>query len=267
MFIDETHHHQSTAVAAKKRVHLPDLLDMPQSKCPWGTLTPGQEWDFVRAEVAYDNYLIIFRFHFLRLVLYSRGDWRHTSPSPIFAKEIPALPAQNCTKNRREKNRQECWGGQMITTADFTFPEDFSSCVCPAGQRLYRCGYQVTVNNSKAIKIKSPKSARLPCRLRARCLRKPKITEIRQVAYFTGKSSTGEQRFTEKMKQKIDSVAVRAINGIRLAVGEPPFAHIQSALGLNRFTLHGKKKVNTQGNLFCIVHSLKKICNFGTEFA
>ena len=186
---------------------------------------------------------------------------------PNFRKRDPRFASAERYKELQREKAGKNVGGKMFTTADFTFPEDFSYCVCPAGQRLYRSGYQVTVKNSKAIKFKGPKSACLPCKLRARCLRKPEITEIRQVAYFTGKSSTGEQRFTEKMKQKIDSVAGRAIYGMRLAVGEPPFAHIRSALGLNRFTVRGKKKVNTQWNLFCIVHNLKKICSFGIGFA
>ncbi|MDK9706258.1 MAG: transposase [Desulforhopalus sp.] len=78
---------------------------------------------------------------------------------------------------------------------------------------------------------------------------------------------TGKQRFTGKMKQKIDSAKGRAIYGMRLAVGEPPFAHIRSALGLDSFTLRGKAKVNTQWNLFCIVHNLIKIFRYGVGFA
>jgi transposase len=157
--------------------------------------------------------------------------------------------------------------GKLFTSANFTFPEDFSYCVCPAGNRLYRSGCNVTVKNFKAIKFKGPKSACVPCQLRARCLRKPEKTEIRQVAYFTGRSASGKQRFTEKMKQKIDSAQGRAIYSMRLAVGEPPFAHIRSALGLDRFTLRGKAKVNTQWNLFCIVHNLTKIFRYGMGFA
>jgi hypothetical protein len=37
----------------------------------------------------------------------------------------------------------------------------------------------------------------------------------------------------EKMKRKIDSAAGRAIYSMRLAIGEPPFAHIRSTIGLN----------------------------------
>jgi transposase len=153
--------------------------------------------------------------------------------------------------------------GKMFTTADFTFPADFSYCVCPAGKRLYRSGYNVKVKNYQAIKFKGPKSACVPCKHRSRCLRKPDKTEIRQVAYFTGRTRLGKQRFTEKMKSKIDSTAGRAIYSLRLAIGEPPFAHIRSILGLDRFTLRGKKKVNSQWNLFCIVHNMKKIHRYG----
>ena len=54
---------------------------------------------------------------------------------------------------------------------------------------------------------------------------------------------------------------------MRLAIGEPPFAHIRSVIGLDRFTLRGKIKVNTQWNLFCIVHNVKKIHRYGFGFA
>ncbi|MGB3226249.1 MAG: hypothetical protein WBB23_25910 [Desulforhopalus sp.] len=63
-------------------------------------------------------------------------------------------------------------------------------------------------------------------KLRRECLRYPERTESRQVAYFTGKNARGKQRFTDKMKRKIDSAIERAIYSMRLAVGEPPFAHI-----------------------------------------
>jgi transposase len=181
---------------------------------------------------------------------------------PNFRKRDPRFVSAEHYKELERKKSGKSTTGKLFTTADFTFPEDFSYCICPAGKRLYRSG-----KNFKAFKFKGPKSSCLPCHLRSRCLRKPEKTEIRQVAYFTGRSATGEQRFTEKMKEKIDSVKGRATYNMRLAVGEPPFAHIRSILGLDRFTLRGKQKVNTQWNLFCIVHNLKKIHGYGKEFA
>jgi hypothetical protein len=69
------------------------------------------------------------------------------------------------------------------------------------------------------------------------------------------------------MKRKIDTAIGRAIYGMRLAIGEPPFAHIRSILGVDRFSLRGRIKVNIQWNLFCIVHNLKKIHRYGKVFA
>jgi hypothetical protein len=54
---------------------------------------------------------------------------------------------------------------------------------------------------------------------------------------------------------------------IRLAIGEPPFANIRSAFRLDRFTLRGKRKVNIQWNLFCMIHNIKKIHRYAPGFA
>jgi len=62
-----------------------------------------------------------------------------------------------------------------------------------------------------------------------------------------------------RMKRKIDSALGRAIYGKRLGTVEPVFAHITRMLGLNRFTLRGKHKVNTQWLLYCLVHNIGKI--------
>ncbi len=69
------------------------------------------------------------------------------------------------------------------------------------------------------------------------------------------------------MRHKIDTVAGQAIYSMRLAVSEPPFAHIRSIIGLNRFTLRTKSKVDTQWKLFCIIHNLKKIHRYGDGVA
>ena len=61
------------------------------------------------------------------------------------------------------------------------------------------------------------------------------------------------------MKRKIDSAMGRAIYGRRLGTVEPVFANITRMLGLNRFTLRSKRKVNTQWLLYCLVHNIGKI--------
>ena len=155
----------------------------------------------------------------------------------------------------------------LFKVDDFTFPKDLSHCICPAGKRLYRSGSNVTVRNHLATKFKGPKSACMPCKLRSQCLRKPEITEARQVAYFLGRSEKGKNTFTEKMKRKIDSEAGRFIYCKRLGTVEPVFANICNSIGLKSFSLRGKIKVNTQWLMFCMVHNLKKIHQFGPGYA
>jgi hypothetical protein len=170
-------------------------------------------------------------------------------------------------RTRKERERRAGRNNRPFGIKDFIFDKELRSCLCPAGKRLYRSGGNVAVKNFRAYKFKGPKSACLPCALRSQCLRYPERTEIRQVAYFVGRSEKGLNTFTERMKRKIDSAVGRVLYGMRLAISEPPFAHIASVIGLDRFTLRGKSKVNTQWNLFCIVHNLKKVHRYGLGFA
>jgi transposase len=150
---------------------------------------------------------------------------------------------------------------KLFRTEDFIFDQDMRHCICPAGRRLYRSGA-----NAKAHRFKGTQTTCVSCALRAKCIRNPEKTVIRQVAYFSGKTGSGPT-FTDRMKRKIDSTIGRVIYGMRLAISEPPFSHITSALKLDRFTLRGKVKVNTQWNLFCIVHNMTKIHRYGLGYA
>jgi len=117
----------------------------------------------------------------------------------------------------------------------------------------------VTPNGYKAIAFMGKKSDCRKCGLKRRCLRNPEKTEARQVHIFYGKKKGAGNPWIEKMKKKIDSVAGKLVDSKRLCTVEPVFAHITSTLGLNRFSRRGKRKVNTEWLLFCIVHNLKKI--------
>ena len=163
----------------------------------------------------------------------------------------------------KERARKDWAKGRpkLFATDDFIFDKDMRYCLCPAGKRLYRSGA-----NDRAHRFKGTQSACVPCELRAQCLRYPERTVIRQVAYFAGRLGKGHT-FTDRMKRKIDSTVGRVLYSVRLAISEPPFSHMTSVLGLDRFTLRGKTKVNTQWNLFCIVHNLTKIHRYGFAFA
>jgi transposase len=186
-----------------------------------------------------------------------------------FRKRDPRFADRDRYKDRHRKERRKLnkTPGDMFTVKDFTFAEDKSHCICPAGKRLYRNGGNVCIGNFRAIKFRGPKTVCRVCEVRVRCLKHPDRTEARQVHFFIGRSKEGKETYTQKMKRKIDSDRGRLIYSKRIGAAEPVFANLRHAIGLNRFTLRGKKKVNIQWKLYCIVHNLLKVHRFGPEFA
>ena len=65
------------------------------------------------------------------------------------------------------------------------------------------------------------------------------------------------------MRQAIDSRQGRALYSQRLGTVEPVFANLRHNKKLTRFNLRGKNKVNTQWNLYCMVHNIEKLANSG----
>ena len=47
------------------------------------------------------------------------------------------------------------------------------------------------------------------------------------------------------------------------AAVEPVFANVRYNKGLDRFTLRGRRKVDGQWKLFCLVHNIEKLANNG----
>ena len=68
---------------------------------------------------------------------------------------------------------------------------------------------------------------------------------------------------TKEMAQKIDTEKGRNIYNQRIAIVEPVFANIKCMKKLDRFMLRGKTKVNIQWILYCMVHNMEKITNYG----
>lgn len=189
-------------------------------------------------------------------------------PDTQFRKRDPRFADVEKYKERSRKELRELHGAKMLYRAkDFTLSEDKRFCICPAGKRLYRNGGNVILNDKTAIKFRSCKTHCRVCEVRGKCLRNPETSEVRQVCFIQGRIADISETFTEKMKQKIDSIKGRLLYSRRLGIAEPPFAHIKSILGLDRFSLRGKRKVNTQWLLYCIVHNLTKVHRYSEGFA
>jgi transposase len=142
---------------------------------------------------------------------------------------------------------------------DFHYDEAKDHYVCPNGKRLkikarelYREGlvYRVYIADKKDCQ---------PCPLRLKCLTgrgaKRKYLWVPIAVQLTNLS--------RRMAGKVDTEMGRKIYPRRIAIAEPVFANIRTHKRLDRFTLRGKIKVNIQWLLYCMVHNIGKIVNYG----
>ena len=145
-------------------------------------------------------------------------------------------------------------------------PEDFdfdgTTCVCPAGKRLYGHGSNGVVNGYRAIKFQGAQQDCVPCAFRDQCLRSPEKTKTRQVAFFLGKAE-GHPSHTDRMKTKIDSDVGKQMITRRFATVEPVFGNLRHNKRLDRFTLRGRHKVDGQWKLYCMTHNIEKLAHHG----
>ena len=86
---------------------------------------------------------------------------------------------------------------------------------------------------------------------------------MRQVSFFRGKAGSTKVSYTDLMKHAIDSEEGRRLYGLRFATVEPVFGNLRHNKRLNRFTLRGQKKVDTQWKLYCLVHNIEKLAHHG----
>jgi len=185
-----------------------------------------------------------------------------------FRKRDPRFAGVDKYKERARKEWREYHRAADLYRPhrDFTISEDKRCCICPAGKRLHRNGGNCIVNGQRAIKFRGRKMDCRVCDLRPKCL-KSQEAAFRQVYFFQGPTGPKPETFSEKMRRKIDSIKGRLIYNRRLGTAEPPFAHIRSILGLDRFSHRGKRKVNTQWLLYCITHNIKKVHRYAEGFA
>jgi hypothetical protein len=68
---------------------------------------------------------------------------------------------------------------------------------------------------------------------------------------------------SQAMVKKIQTPKGRKIYPQRIAIVEPVFANIRVNKRMDKFSLRSKKKVNIQWLLYCMVHNIEKIANYG----
>ena len=213
------------------------------------------------------------------LITADAGYHSETNLKSLAEANIPALIADNGMRKRDERFKdQEKYKtlpdplydkahpkkkARTYRPSDFTHDPDTGTCICPAGKTLYQNGSNCIHNGYVSTKFSGTLRDCVPCDQRKQCLRTPDKTKVRQVSFFRGKADSTQVSYTDLMKRAIDSPEGRALYGRRFATVEPVFGNSRHNKKLNRFTLRGQKKVDTQWKLFCLVHNIEKLAHHG----
>jgi transposase len=194
-------------------------------------------------------------------------------------KGINAYVPDNKFRSRDPKfqNQKEKYGKQhqddKNKTAKRFSPDEFdydpinNTCICPAGnpiklrsERKNELGHDKIIFEGYRIQCKD-------CELKQRCMKTPASADHvngngRQVSFIKEKAKRKPNN-TDWMKERVDSPEGKLIYSHRMSVVEPVFGNIESNKGLDRFSLRGKKKVQGQWQLYCIIHNIEKLKNYG----
>lgn len=154
-----------------------------------------------------------------------------------------------------QKRHQE----RRFTLKDFHHDEALDRYICPNGKVLKLAVKRVLNYGHLYRKYFAEEKDCQICPLRTRCI------------YGAGAKrkqlSVPIDSLSNQMVGKIDTEQGRRIYPQRLAIAEPVFANIRINKRLDRFTLRGKVKVNIQWLMFCLVHNIEKILNYGMAYA
>ena len=142
---------------------------------------------------------------------------------------------------------------------DYLYNADEDQYICPNGKILrLKTKHLVSTGNVYRTYRAQEEDCR-GCGLREKCIfgkaRGPKCLMI--------PIGPDGVNLTKLMVEKIESEEGRRIYPQRMAIVEPVFGNIRSNKRLDRFTLRGKIKVNIQWLLYCMVHNIEKIANYG----
>ena len=188
----------------------------------------------------------------------------HLHPDPQFRKhDVRFAEASRHRRSEDKRHAQYKSKKRWFSVDDFTMDDRSGKLICPAGKALYKSGSNFeTKDGYLASSYKAPKSACRDCGLRLKCLRNPEGVQ-RQVRLFHGRIPGS---LTDAMRMKIDTPEGRKKYSKRMSIVEPVFGNIRAQKRMDRFTLRGCTKINTQWMLYCMVHNLEKILHYGIAY-
>jgi hypothetical protein len=185
-------------------------------------------------------------------------------PDNQFRKRDPKFSTQ---PKYGQRKRAEYKPTKQFTAREFDFNAKKKTCRCPADKWLWLKGDWVDAYGNRKLFFEGRLSDCRQCHLSTYCMRNPISSHARtgngrQVSFIVS-GRKKEPTYTTWMKRRVDSVRGREIYSHRMSVVEPVFANIGTNKKLNRFSLRGKKKVQGQWQLYCMVHNIEKLAHYG----
>ena len=155
----------------------------------------------------------------------------------------------------------------VIPASAFQFDPVAKTCRCPAGETMWLRSELIDQHGHTKIFFEGRLSKCRACDLKHQCMRNPTSANTRkghgrQVSFILQKGQRAPN-YTDWMKQRVDSDKGKQIYSHRMSVVEPVFGNIGTNKRLNRFSLRGKKKVQGQWQLYCLIHNIEKLKNVG----
>ena len=184
----------------------------------------------------------------------------------LFRKRNPQFADADRHKKPIDRKRTPIWNKRYFTPSDFILHESDGTLMCPAGNKLYVLNKNyVGKHGEHGIAYAGRKADCLTCEIRKKCLRLDH-TERRQVVKFDQSGKGPKGSFTKQMIEKFDTAFGRYLYSRRMGTVEPVFANICRTLGLDRITVRGRIKADTQWKLYSMVHNIFKIYRFGASY-
>ena len=142
---------------------------------------------------------------------------------------------------------------------DFIYHETGNYYECPNGKKLMYKGESSIYRGHKGKTYRASVTDCRMCPMISKCIRSKKETnKIKCGRELLISKSSESGSLCRALREKMNSEEYQNHYAHRIQIIEPVFANISYCKGLNRFTLRGKSKVNSQWQLFCITHNLGK---------
>jgi transposase/IS5 family transposase len=173
-------------------------------------------------------------------------------PDKDFRKRDPRFKSKR--RNRSKKKR--------FTLKDFRHNEATDEYTCPQGKKLNLQVKKTQVDRIIYRRYVADRNDCQGCELKSSCI----IHKNGKRKYLNVPIGSSLDNLTKPMIEKIDSEEGRRIYPQRIAIVEPVFANVRTHKRMDRFTLRGKIKVNIQWLLYCMIHNIEKIVNYGANY-